>query len=100
MKFALEVFVCGETQGPVLGENFAECVRELFSMIHAVPEQFPATYTAAICDCLSQIATKVQEMEDGGDGGIEWEMNGTLSARAYAGDDSIDVTLGDDPSEE
>lgn len=104
MKFAIEVSVCGESQGVEIGESFADCVHNLATTIHNVPEQFPSEYIAAIFKALATIAEKVDEMSDGGDGSssdaLEMEMNGTISATESAGFDRIDVTFGDAPEED
>lgn len=88
MRYELEMTVCGMTQGIEVGESFADCVRELFSTIHAVPEQFTADYVVAAIECLQAIATKLadDDFED-----LSTEMDGEVMGEAWAGTDFITV---------
>jgi hypothetical protein len=90
MTFELEMTVCGESQGVNVGESFAACVADLFSMIHNVPEQFTQDYITAALNCLYYISQKIDN-DDCFD--LSFEMDGEIVGLAMAGYDAIVLTF-------
>lgn len=87
MTLKLTMFVCDESQGPVFGESFGECLCRLFELFNRVPEQFPTSYVDAAMKCLSQITKKIE------DGHLPADYNDFLHSEAWAGTDFIEITL-------
>jgi hypothetical protein len=81
MNYELEVFICDESQGIESGTSFHDCIRELFTVTHHVPEQFTPDYVSVILKCLHEISCKIAEDYDYGD--LSYEMDGEVTASGF-----------------